>query len=84
MLNINISSSCIQFKIEKLLEIQGIKYISTPRPSGRRGGGAAVAVRLEKFTVSKLNIPIPKSIEVVWGLLKPKIITGKIPFHTIG
>ena len=25
-----------------------------------------------------MNIPIPKSVELVWGLLKPKIITGKI------
>ena len=67
-----------QFKLEKLLEMGEIKYISTPRPGAQRGGGAAIAVRTKDFFISKLNIPIPKSVEVVWGLLKPKIITGKI------
>ena len=67
-----------QFKLEELLERGGIKYISTPRPGAQRGGGAAIAVRTENFFITKLNIPIPKSVEVVWGLMKPKIITGKI------
>ena len=51
-----------QFKLEEMLELRGVKYISTPRPGAQRGGGAAV--RTEKFTISKLNIPIPKSVEV--------------------
>ena len=46
-----------KFKLEELLEMRGIKYISTPRPGAQRGGGAAIAVRLEKFNISKLNIP---------------------------
>ena len=70
-----------QFKLEEMLEIHGIKYISTPRPGAQRGGGAAIAVRLEKFTILKLNIALPKSVEVVWGLLKPKTVSGK--FSTI-
>ena len=53
-----------QFKLEEMLELRGVKYISTPRPGAQRGGGAAIAVRTEKFTISKLNIPIPKSVEV--------------------
>ena len=67
-----------QFKLEELLEMQGIKYISTPRPGAQRGGGAAIAVRLDKFNISKLNIPLPRSVEVVWGLLKPKVAIGSI------
>ena len=67
-----------QLKIEEMLEIHGIKYISTPRPGARRGGGAAIAVRLENFNISKLNISCPKSSEVVWGILRPKVISGKI------
>ena len=67
-----------QLRLEELLEIHGIKYISTPRPGAQRGGGAAIAVRLEHFSISKLNIPLPRCVEVVWGLLKPKIVTGKI------
>ena len=57
--------------------MDGIKYISTPRP-GKRGGGAALAVRLENYTISKLNIAIQRSVEVVWGLLRPNIPNMKI------
>ena len=67
-----------QFKLEALLEMRGIKYISTPRPGNRRGGGAAIATRQERFLLTKLNIAIPNSVEVVWGLLKPKNIIGKL------
>ena len=67
-----------QYKLEEMLEMKGIKYISTPRPGVQRGGGAAIAVRLEKFSISKLNISIPRSVEVVCGLLKPKVVSGKI------
>ena len=66
-----------QFKLEELLEMHGIDYISTPR-NLKRGGGAAILVDLEHFTLSKLNINIPKNLEIVWGLIKPKVICGKI------
>ena len=58
-----------------MLEIDGLKYFSTPRPSG--WGGAGIIVNLKKFTVEKLNIFIPDNLEVVWGLLKPKNETAK-------
>ena len=58
--------------------MSGIKYISTPRPGAQRGGGAAIAVRLDKFSISKLNIAIPRAVEVVWGLLRPKTVSGRI------
>ena len=67
-----------QFKIEELFEMRGLKYISTPRPGARRGGGAAIVVNTEKFSISKLNISIPNCLETVWGLLKPNEVTGKI------
>ena len=51
-----------QSKLEQLLEIEGVKYISTPRPGAKRGGGAAIAVRLDKFLITKLNILIPKGL----------------------
>ena len=63
-----------QFKLEELLEMEGVQYITTPRPGTKRGGGAAIAARLDTFSISKLNVPIPMGLEVVWGLLKPKII----------
>ena len=67
-----------QFKLEELFELRGMKYISTPRPGTRRGGGAAIVVNTERFSISKLNIHIPKCLEVVWGIMKPVNITGKI------
>ena len=67
-----------QFKIEELFELKGLKYISTPRPGARRGGGAAIVVNTENFTLSKLNVSKPNCLEVVWGLMRPKEITGKI------
>ena len=44
-----------QLQIETMLETDGLKYISTPRPRG----GAGIIVNLGKFTVEKLNINIP-------------------------
>ena len=64
--------------IEEMLEIKGISYISTPRPGARRGGGTAIAACPEKFSLVKLHIEIPKSVEVVWGLLRPKKVVGRI------
>ena len=59
-------------KIEELLELHDISYISTARPGAKRGGGAAIVARHDKFHVSKLNIDIPKPLEIVWALLRPK------------
>ena len=53
-------------------------YISTPRPGARRGGGAALVVNTAHFSISKLNVHIPDNLEIVWGLLRPNEITGKI------
>ena len=63
-----------QNKIEEALEMEGIKYISNPRPT-RRGGGAAITLIEGEFTLTKLDIVIPKSLEVVWGLVRPRTPT---------
>ena len=59
-----------QQEIEKMLEMDGLRYISTPRPKG--WGGAAILVNQEKFHLESLNIAIPHNLEIIWGLLKPK------------
>ena len=61
-----------------MLELKGLKYISTPRPGTRRGGGAALVVNTENFSISKLNISIPNNLEIVWGLVKPYEVKVKI------
>ena len=69
-------------KIEELLEIKGIDYISTSRKN-RRGGGAAIAISMKNFTLSKLNIHIPAKVECVWGLLKPIIPNHHISSYIV-
>ena len=59
-----------QYAIEDMLESEGLKYISTPRPTG--WGGAAIIVNQEYFSLEKLNIHIPHNLEIIWGLMKPK------------
>ena len=66
-----------QFEIEKMLQMEGLKYISTPRTS-KRGGGAAIVVNTEKFSLEKLEVNIPHKLEVVWGLMRPKKVTSKM------
>ena len=59
-------------KIEEMLEMEGLKYFSTTRPRGKRGGGAAIIVNKDKFKVEKLEIQIPYHLEIVWALAHPK------------
>ena len=65
-------------KIEELLEMSNISYISTPRQGSKRGGGAAIAISSNKFSVKKLNIFIPTPLEIVWAMLRPIEHTGDI------
>ena len=63
-------------KIEEALEIQGIQYISNPRPD-RRGGGAAISLLAGDFVLTKLDVIQPNNLEVVWGLVKPRNPTSQ-------
>ena len=69
------SNENFQFEVEKMLELHGLKYISTSRKANKKGvayGGAAIMANQEKFYLEKLPIIIPQNLEVVWGLLRPK------------
>ena len=59
-------------EINKMLELEGLKYISTPRASYKRGGGCAIVAYLPQFGLEKIDVIIPQSVEVVYGLLRPK------------
>ena len=60
------------FEIDKLLNMEGLKYISTARPSTKRGGGAAIVVNTKSFSLEKLDVLIPHNLEIVWGIMRPK------------
>ena len=66
-----------QFELEKMLNMDGLKYISTPRMT-KRGGGAAIVVSLKKFSLEKIEVLNPDKVEVVFGLLRPKKTTSNI------
>ena len=63
-------------EIEQMLEIEGLKYFSTTRPKGKRGGGAAIIVNTENFQVEKLDIQTTHQLEIIWALAKPKSETA--------
>ena len=72
------------FEIEKLLELDGLQYISNPRPKNAQGksyGGVAIIVNQSKFTCKKLDVSIPSNLEAVWVMVKPKNQSTK--FRTI-
>ena len=49
-------------------------YNTTPH---RRGGGAAISLISGDFTLTQLDVIIPKNLEVVWGIVRPKIPTSQ-------
>ena len=56
--------------------MEGLKYISTHRPSTKRGGGAAIVAPVDKFSLEKLDVMIPHNLEICWGLLRPNDVTN--------
>ena len=62
-----------KYEIEKMFQMDGLKYISTPRASTKRGGGAAIVANLNRFSLDRLEVSIPYQLEVVWGILTPKV-----------
>ena len=66
-----------QFELERMLNMDGLKYISTPRMT-KRGGGAAIVVSMKRFSLDKIEVSNPDKVEVVFELLRPKNTTSKI------
>ena len=66
------SDSECELSLERVFEVNGLKYISTPRRNLKRGGGAAIVVDTRAFKFDKMKIHIPYNLEIVWGLLRTK------------
>ena len=59
-------------EIERMLFMEGLKFISTTRPGGRRGGGCGIIGDLTHYTLDKIEVPNPDKVEMCWGILRPK------------
>ena len=76
-------SKKFQAETERLFELHGLKFISCPRPSSHRGGGAAIIVDTTKFLCEKLNVMVPGKLECVWAILRPKKVSKETIFKEI-
>ena len=46
------------FEVEKMLELNGLKYFSKSRPSNKRGGGVALVINLENFSCEQIDVSV--------------------------
>ena len=60
-----------QKKIQNLIEMKGISYISTPRPN-KRGGGSAITCNAREFALKQIHIPNPDKLEITFGIVRSK------------
>ena len=74
------SNKKLKLEIERMCELDGLDFISCPRPSSKRGGGCAVIVNRKSFTVDKLAVDIPHKLEVVWCLVRPRVILKEMRY----
>ena len=58
-------------KIDEMMELEGIDYISTARPD-RRGGGCAITCDATKFKMKEIILNNPDNLEVTFATLQPK------------
>ena len=61
-----------QQEIERMLELNGLKYISCPRAGGRTGGGVGIVANSELYSIKKIEIANPFKLECVWTLVRGK------------
>ena len=62
-------------EIEKMLEMDGFRYISMPRPLSikkRAYGGAAIVVNSRNFTCKELSVNVPSGLEAIWAMISLK------------
>ena len=59
-------------EVDRLLLSEGLKFLSAPRPGGKRGGGCGIIADMELYTLDKLEVTNEHKLEVCWGILRPK------------
>ena len=76
-------SKKVQYEVERIFERSGLKFISCPRPSNKRGGGSAIVVNTKDFSCEKLNVLVPGKLEFVWAILRPRAVKKEMQFKEI-
>ena len=61
-----------QYEVEKMLEMEGLQYMSLARPKGKRGGGVAIIANSRTFSLHESEIKVPGNLEVIWAYIKLK------------
>ena len=74
------SNTRLKLEIERMFELEGLDFISCPRPSSKRGGGCAIIVNRRKFTAEKLAVTVPHKLEVVWCLVRPREVSKEMKY----
>ena len=58
-------------KIDEMMEMDGISYLSTARPD-RRGGGCAITANSAWYHLKEIKLENPDNLEVTFAVLRPK------------
>ena len=58
-------------KIDEIMEMNGISYISTARPD-RRGGGCAITANNALYHLKETKCDNPDNLEITFATLRPK------------
>ena len=70
--------------LEYFLNMKSLQFISCgARKNKRRGGGVGIVINNTKFTAKKLDVLVPGTLEVVWSVVRPKIVTQENTFGDI-
>ena len=68
-------------KLQNMLELKGISYISTPRPN-HRGGGCAITCNDNRFTMKEIVVENLHNLEVTLALVRPKVEESNLQIIT--
>ena len=74
------SNNRLKLEIERMFELEGLDFISCPRPSSKRGGGCDIIINKRKFTAEKLTVDVPHKLEVVWCLVRPREVSKEMKY----
>ena len=59
-------------EVQRMLYMEGLKFVSTPRQGGRRGGGCGIIAVMTNHNMDQIDIPNPDKVEMCWAILRPK------------